>query len=154
MIAIASLGVAINVLCSIPLFHFIVRDRSFKLYCRLNGLSENEQMSNFFFKIHSLIYFVVASIAIGMPDVLFFLDFVGSIAGSSFLLIIPALLAMANENGGIKHNLFYTFAEKVTQKKSNIFYMLLLNSILYFGAMIFLNSFYIIASAVKKKTSA
>merc|ERR1719316_2347685 len=51
MIAIASIGVAINVLCSIPLFHFILRDRSFKLYARLWKNAQYEEMPNFFFKV-------------------------------------------------------------------------------------------------------
>lgn len=153
LIVIASLGVAINVGASIPIYHFVLRTRSYQLYRRLQGLLPLEDPENMpwkFFGLHTALYLLVAGVALAMPDVIFFLDFVGSIAGSSFLFIVPALMAMTM-NGGVKHNLSYTVAER--EGKCNVKYMLFLNFILYFGGMIFLNSFYILVTAILKKAN-
>merc|ERR1711959_319069 len=67
-IAIASLGVALNVFMSIPIFHFVLRKRSYQIYCRIKGLCDEAEMSLYFFHLHALIFFAIAAIAIAFPD--------------------------------------------------------------------------------------
>ena len=86
------------------------------MYCRMKNIEATEEIPNNFFYGHASLYLLVTAASIGMPDVLFFLDFIGSIAGSTFCLILPSLLAMHNENGGIRHNLLFGFGE-VTRKQ-------------------------------------